>query len=62
MIGEELRSRALQPDDTRITVVGAAVLTLRYERALASLGLRVDTVGAQAAWRGLHDIAITLHP
>ncbi len=59
VIGEELRERALHAD-AHVIVIGAAVLTLRYERALASLGVRADTVGAQAGWRGLHDIARTI--
>jgi len=59
VIGEELRERALHAD-AHVVVVGAAVLTLRYERALASLGVRADTVGAQAGWRGLRDIARTI--
>jgi len=59
VIGEELRERALHAD-AHVVVVGAAVLTLRYARALASLGVRADTVGAQAGWRGLHDIARTI--
>jgi len=59
VIGEELRSRAL-PGDAQVAVIGAAALTLRYARALASLGVRVETVGAQATWRGLHDIARTI--
>lgn len=59
VIGEELRSCA-PPADTRVVVVGDAALGRRYERALASLGVRVDTIGAEATWRGLHDIARTL--
>ncbi|MEP7099536.1 MAG: 2-dehydro-3-deoxygalactonokinase [Burkholderiales bacterium] len=61
VIGEELRERALQAD-AQVIVIGAAVLTLRYGRALASLGVRADTVAAQASWRGLHDIARTIRP
>lgn len=59
VIGEELRECALHAD-MRVVIVGAAGLTLRYERALASLDVRADAVGAQAAWRGLHDIARTI--
>jgi 2-dehydro-3-deoxygalactonokinase len=59
VIGEELRSQTLRVDET-VTVVGAAALTLRYERALTSLGVRVVTVGGEATWRGLHDIAGTI--
>ena len=60
VIGEELRAYAPRVD-ARIIIVGAAVLTLRYERAFALLGVRADAVGAQATWRGLHDIAGTIH-
>ena len=59
VIGEELRSRALQAGSS-VAVVGDAGLTSRYVRALASLDVRTDTVGAQACWRGLHDIAHTI--
>ena len=59
VIGEELRTRA-QHVDTKVVVVGAAPLTARYERALASQGVRTAAVGAQAGWRGLHDIASTI--
>ena len=59
VIGEELRTRALRPGEP-VVIVGTDALTQRYRRALASLGVPVDVVGAQAAWRGLHEIARTL--
>ena len=59
VIGEELRERALDRD-SRVVVIGSPTLTLRYERALASLGVRTSAVGARATWRGLHDIASTI--
>ena len=61
VIGEELRECALHAD-MHVIVIGAAALTLRYERALASLGVRADAVDSQASWRGLHDIARTIRP
>jgi 2-dehydro-3-deoxygalactonokinase len=61
VIGEELRECPLRAD-AHVTLVGTPVLTLRYERALAALGVRAGTVAAQAGWRGLHDIARTIRP
>jgi 2-dehydro-3-deoxygalactonokinase len=56
VIGEELRTRALRGDE-HVVVIGAQALTQRYERALATLGVRVTTIGAPATWRGLFEIA-----
>ena len=58
-IGEELRSRPLERG-AQLVVVGADALTRRYERALAQRGVRMRSVGTQAAWRGLWDIARTI--
>ena len=64
VIGEELRARALQrrDDGDAVVVIGAPSLTQRYERALASLRVRTASLGSQATWRGLFDIASTLDP
>ncbi len=56
VIGEEMRSRCLADVDS-VVVIGADVLTRRYERALAQRGVRVDSVGAEATWRGMSEIA-----
>lgn len=61
VIGEELRAQAL-PSGSHAVAVGDVALTSRYGRALASLGVRTDAVGAQAGWRGLHDIAGMIRP
>ena len=61
VIGEELRAQPLQPD-AAVTLIGAPALTLRYERALASLGVRATSLGGEATWRGLHDVARTITP
>ena len=59
VIGEELRSQREQAHG-RIVLIGSSTLTQRYERALALLGVRADSAGSQATWRGLFDIASTL--
>ena len=56
VIGEELRTRALAGVEP-VVVIGAEALTQRYERALAHCGVRAQTIGAQATWHGLHEIA-----
>lgn len=61
VIGEELRSRPLARG-ARVVVIGADALTQRYARALAQCGVRADLIGAQAAWRGLREIAKELTP
>jgi 2-dehydro-3-deoxygalactonokinase len=57
VIGEELRSQALEAADDPVVVVGSPVLTQRYELALRVLGLRCVTVGSEATWHGLWSIA-----
>ena len=62
VIGEELRAQAL-PAQFRaggVVVIGSAALTSRYQRALGLLGVPVQTVGAEATWRGLAALAGTL--
>jgi 2-dehydro-3-deoxygalactonokinase len=59
VIGEELRSRSLDGVQ-RVVVIGSDALTLRYERALSQRGIAVATVGSQAAWQGLHEMARTI--
>ena len=61
VIGEELRTRALRGGE-HVVVIGAQALTQRYERALASLGVRVTAIGALATWCGLHEIARRIEP
>lgn len=56
VIGEELRSRSLARG-SEVVVVGDAGLTGRYARALAQCGVGAQCLGAQATWRGLHEIA-----
>ncbi|WP_431097654.1 2-dehydro-3-deoxygalactonokinase [Polaromonas aquatica] len=59
VIGEELKAQTL-PRGEPVVVMGAEALTVRYEQALAHLGVPVQRVGAGATWRGLHAIAGTL--
>jgi 2-dehydro-3-deoxygalactonokinase len=59
VIGEELKSQSLQRGDA-VVVMGAEVLTARYQQALTQLGVSVQRVGAGATWRGLRAIADTL--
>lgn len=56
LIGEELRAQGLVAGQP-VTVVGSAVLTSRYQRALGTLDMPVRTVGADAAWLGLASLA-----
>jgi 2-dehydro-3-deoxygalactonokinase len=63
VIGEELRAQADVWDDAwppELIVVGSDALTARYRRALAAFGVPVQTVGAEATWRGLAALANTL--
>lgn len=59
VIGDELRSRQLAGDDA-VVIVGTDALTQRYQRALAQCGVRAQCIGAQAMWRGLHEMALRL--
>ena len=59
VIGEELRSRSLARG-AKVVIVGDAGLTDRYARALAQCGAVTQCLGAQATWRGLHEIAMRL--
>ena len=62
VIGEELRAQVLA-DSIRadgVVVVGSAALSARYQRALGLLGVPVQTVGAEATWRGLAALMGTL--
>ena len=59
VIGEELRSRSLARG-SKVVIVGDAGLTGRYARALAQGGVGAQCLGAQATWRGLHEIAMRL--
>ena len=61
VIGEELRTCALRGGE-QLVVIGTDALTQRYERALASLGLRVTAIGPPAAWRGVLEIARRIEP
>ena len=59
VIGEELRAQALpvQVRASGVVVIASAALSLRYQRALGLLGVPVQTVGADATWRGLAALA-----
>jgi 2-dehydro-3-deoxygalactonokinase len=52
LIGAELRAQAL-PAGQAVVAVGSALLTARYQRALAQRGHLVHCVGAEAGWAGL---------
>ena len=56
VIGEELRTRSPHRGG-EVVVIGADALTQRYERALASVGVRAVVIGSAASWHGLHEIA-----
>ena len=56
VIGEELRCRPLD-GVAEVVVIGAPALAERFGRALAQRGLRLRTLGEEAAWRGLAAIA-----
>jgi 2-dehydro-3-deoxygalactonokinase len=60
VIGEELRAQRLQNSQAELVLVGAPALTHRYQLALRTLGLRAATVAAQATWRGLWALALSL--
>ena len=59
LIGDELRAQALAAGRA-VVAVGSALLTGRYQRALAQLGHPVQAVGAQAGWTGLLALSGTL--
>ena len=59
LIGEELRAQAPLAGQP-LVLVGSAVLTQRYQRALARRGHTAQCVGAEAAWAGLLAVAGTL--
>jgi 2-dehydro-3-deoxygalactonokinase len=60
VIGEELRLHQLGSGSDPVVVVGADMLTRRYELGLRILGVATRNAGSQAAWRGLRAIANTL--
>ncbi len=62
VIGEELRAQTLPAPVQAggVVVIGSAALATRYQRALGLLGVPVQTVGAEATWRGLAALAGTL--
>ncbi|MDB5890244.1 MAG: 2-dehydro-3-deoxygalactonokinase [Polaromonas sp.] len=59
VIGEELKSQALQPRQT-VLVLGADALAARYAQALDIVGATVQQVSAGVTWRGIRAIANTL--
>jgi 2-dehydro-3-deoxygalactonokinase len=61
VIGEEIRTQALDTG-AQVVLVGAELLTERYERALAQRRVVVQRAGAEATWRGLWTLAQTIHP
>lgn len=61
LIGEEIRTQRL-PAGAPVMLVGSAMLTERYERALAQHRATVQRAGAEATWRGLWALAQTIHP
>jgi 2-dehydro-3-deoxygalactonokinase len=61
VIGEEIRTRDL-PAGAPVVLIGAELLTERYERALAQRQAIVQRAGAEATWRGLWTLAQTIHP
>ncbi|RYF41308.1 MAG: 2-dehydro-3-deoxygalactonokinase, partial [Comamonadaceae bacterium] len=61
LIGEEIRTQRL-PAGAPVVLVGSAMLTERYERALAQHHATVQRAGAEATWGGLWALAQTIHP
>ena len=59
LIGDELRAQAL-PAGQAVVAVGNAVLTGRYQRALARRGHPVRCVGGEAGWTGLLALSATV--
>ena len=60
VIGEELRVHQSDSGSDPVVVVGADMLTRRYELGLRILGVATRNAGSHAAWRGLRAIADTL--
>jgi 2-dehydro-3-deoxygalactonokinase len=56
VIGEELRARHLQPG-AELVLVGSSTLVQRYSHALSQHGARIQALGAEATWAGLHALA-----
>lgn len=55
VIGEELRCRSLQRG-SKVVVIGAPALAVRFELALGLQGVATILLGDEAAWRGLFAI------
>lgn len=60
LIGEELRSQALDSLQARLVLAGAEKLTRRYAAALTHLKIPFRALGQETTWLGLHAIAQTL--
>jgi 2-dehydro-3-deoxygalactonokinase len=58
VIGEELRLR--DPAVDSVVLIGNAALTQRYTLALEVLGVDARSLGSEATWRGLWQLAQTL--
>jgi 2-dehydro-3-deoxygalactonokinase len=59
LIGEELRTQSLR-DVQEVVLIGAPVLTARYELALSSTGVKTRVLGAAATWAGLHALGAAI--
>ncbi|AMO24308.1 2-dehydro-3-deoxygalactonokinase [Ramlibacter solisilvae] len=57
LIGEELRSRHLDPAKPALVLTGSPALVRRYGVALAHLGIAFEALGQESAWQGLAAIA-----
>jgi 2-dehydro-3-deoxygalactonokinase len=58
VIGEELRAQGPLP--ASVVLVGSAALAQRYALALAAFGVASRSLGPEATWRGLWELALTL--
>ncbi|MDP9899300.1 2-dehydro-3-deoxygalactonokinase [Variovorax ginsengisoli] len=58
LIGEELRTASLRATG-EVVLIGSPALTQRYALALHANGAATRTLGAEAAWAGLHALAHT---
>ena len=58
VIGEELRAQGTLP--ASVVLVGSAALAQRYALALSAFGVASRSLGSQATWRGLWELARTL--